>query len=68
MSDKTDELLDRIETVLEVLVKNRHGYLERMAAAYYALTDVPPDEVELVEEHRPYEICWYFRPRQREQE
>jgi uncharacterized HAD superfamily protein len=51
-----DECTNRIETT-------RAEHIEMMAGAYLKATDIPIQEVELVEEHDGLMMRWYFRRR-----
>jgi len=44
-------------------VEIQQGYIEMLCGAYLATTDIPPAEVELVEDRRGSETVWYFRRR-----
>ena len=38
----------------------RIEHLEMLTAAYFSKTDIPPDQVVLVEEHQATKTIWYF--------
>jgi hypothetical protein len=54
--------IDSFVNMAEVMqVSMQH--IEEMAAAYYKLTNISPDRVELVQEVQGMSIVWYFRER-----
>ncbi len=55
---------DFICRICNDILDTRNSYLEIMAAAYLKLTDIPADEVELVEERQDTKIVFYFRRRE----
>jgi hypothetical protein len=51
-----------IESAAEKQAEIRMSHIEAMAGAYLLLTDIPPDEVELVEDRTDgFRVRWYFR-------
>ena len=59
----THKLIDDFYRVIQRNAKITNEHLERMAAAYFLQTDIPPDEVQLIREQNGSEIRWYFRRR-----
>lgn len=59
--ERINRIANLQKTSLEIAIQQRIEHIEQMAAAYFAKTDIPPDEVELVEEHLGLRIVWYFR-------
>jgi len=57
------ETLSVVEAARQKGIQIRMDHLESMAAAYFQKTDIPPDEVELVEEQGGFQTIWYFRRR-----
>jgi Trk K+ transport system NAD-binding subunit len=53
-----------INAAIEHEVNIRMEHIEMMATAYLLKTDIPPDEVELVEEQVENRVIWYFRRRE----
>lgn len=54
------EWLDR---QVDGALRRRRALLERMAAAYLLMTDIPPTEVTLVEEQVGPKLTWRFERR-----
>lgn len=58
----TSEPIDFNHLFLKVL-DTRKIWIEKMAAAYFTITNIDPRDVELVESHEGDKIVFYFRRR-----
>lgn len=54
-------LEDVVQWARERQARIRLDHLEMMVAAYFSKTDIPPDQVVLVEEQQGNKTIWYFR-------
>ena len=60
----TREIQRKMKTFAEGVTKRQMEHLEMMSAAYFKCTNIPPTEVELVQETdiNSGRIRWYFKP------
>lgn len=49
---------------IQEIIKKHSEHIEMMAAAYFKYTDIPPDQVELVQKIENKEYIFYFRKRE----
>lgn len=53
-----------VSRIVNETLEKRQDYIEKMAMAYLALTDIPPQEAVLVEETRDLQTFWYIQRRE----
>lgn len=53
-----------VSRIVNETLEKRQDYIEKMAMAYLALTDIPPQEAVLVEETRGLQTFWYIQRRE----
>ena len=53
----------QLERLVDSLRMASNEYIEMMAAAYLKETNIPANEVELVQQIDGYKIRWYFQKR-----